>query len=354
MSTNIHRVRYGAGFAIFGATVVILTHLAGGANGIQGGYVEHPLVRLVGLVASGALVGGSLGWLAGAGPPRATISVGLASLAGIVGFVVGIVVVVALGAAVLDGNSSLLMTSGLVGSGVGWFLGAGTGLALAKDSPPPTSTESWMLRGLGLSAVLLGLVAARFETSLVGPGGLCTLYLPSLQAVTIIDAALLGLTLLITAGVVRTTPPHDPPGPKVETRFASLLGKTGMALGCILLTTVFVLALQSKAAMEAVIQRRANDRTAFSIASAASDYMDEKGAYPADLETLLASGGKIARGSFVNFVGVVPGGFCVRVGTDIGHDYGGPPYYSAVVHPRPPKARSWTDSEGWSRDSCRG
>ena len=354
VSTNMHRVRSGAGIAICGATVVILTHFAGGGYEIQSGYVEHPVVRLVSLVAWGALVGGALGWLAGASPPRASIPVGLAFLAGIAGFVVGMVIgVKALGEGLIDGNSSRLLTSALIGAGIGWSLGACTGLALARDVAPPTRTESWMLRGVGLAALLLGLVTARFEATLVGPGGLHTRFLTSLQAATVVDAAILGLTLVIAGGRVHAIPSRTPPEPRSEARFMSLLGKTGIVFGCIISTSVFVLAFQARTAVETSIQARANDRTAYSLASAASEYMSKKGMYPADLEALLAAGGKIERGSYVNFVGVVPGGFCVRIGTDIGNDYGGPPYFSVVVHPRPPKARSWTDSEGWLGDSCR-
>jgi hypothetical protein len=114
-----------------------------------------------------------------------------------------------------------------------------------------------------------------------------------------------------------------------------------------------VVALQTKAVVETGIQGKANARTADVLAAAAADYMEENGAYPADLETLLAFGGEVVDGSFVNFAAPVPSGFCVRVGTDIGRDYAGPPFYSNVVHPRPPKARSWTALEGWRSDSCR-
>jgi hypothetical protein len=158
-----------------------------------------------------------------------------------------------------------------------------------------------------------------------------------------------GVTLAIAAGTGRASSK-----PAVEPRALFRgLGRTGIVLGCVLTTIVFVVTLQTRAAVETAIQSQASARTADILAGAAADYMDEHGAYPENLEALLASGGKIVDGSFVNFAGPVPGGFCVRIGTDIGRNYAGPPFYSNVVHPRPPKAKSWTALEGWRGDSCR-
>ena len=39
------------GYAATGVAVIVVVHLAGGANGTQGGYVEHPVFRLAGLLA---------------------------------------------------------------------------------------------------------------------------------------------------------------------------------------------------------------------------------------------------------------------------------------------------------------
>lgn len=330
--------------------MAILTHLAGGENGTEGGYVEYPVLRLAGLIAFGAVVGGALGWLTGASPTRATIPLGIGFSAGSAGFVGGAAVGVnVLGAPLIDGNASLLLTSAVVGAGIGGLIGVCVGFAIARQTGRPTQRESRVLRGVGIAALLVGLLAAWFETSLVGPGGLRTRYLASLQVATIVDSAVVGITLAIAAGTGRASSE-----PTFEPRaLLRRLGRAGLVLGCLLTIIVFVVAVQTRAAVETGIQRQANARTADLLAAAAADYRDENGAYPADLEALLASGGRIVDGSFVNFAGPVPGGFCVRVGTDIGRGYAGPPFYSNVVHPRPPKARSWTALEGWAGDSCR-
>lgn len=353
MSASSRRVRSAVVFAIFGVATVILFHLAGGENGTEGGYVEHPVARLMTLVAWGALIGGALGWLAEASPLRATIPVGLAFVSGIVGFVVGVVVGVnVVGDPLIDGNTSRLLTSALIGTGVGWSIGASVGLVLARPARP-TLTESRVLRSTAFAAVLVGLAAAWFETSLIGPGGLRARYLPSLQAATIADAVLVGLILVIVAGRARATPPQPSSAREIAGAFRRRLGKAGVIVGCLLSIAVFAIALQTRAAVATAIQRGANMRTADILAAVAANYQEENGAYPADLDGLLASGGEIEDGSFVNFAGAVRGGFCVRVGTEIGGDYGGPPYSSAVVHPRPPKAHSWTAAESWVGDSCR-
>jgi hypothetical protein len=350
VSRNNRRALSAVAFAIFGAAMAILTHLAGRENGTGGGYVEHPVLRLASLIALGAVVGGALGWLTGASPARATIPLGLGFIAGSAGFVGGAAVGVnVLGAPLIDGNASLLLTSAVAGAGIGWLLGAFVGFAVARQAGRPTKRESRVLRGVGIAALLLGILAAWFQTTLVGPGGLRTRYLASLQVATIVLSALIAITLTIVARTGRA--PSEPAAePRVLIRG---LGKTGLVLGCLLSIMVLVLAVQMRATVETGIQGQANARTADILAGAAADYMDEHGVYPADLETLLASGGKVMDGSFVNFAGPVPSGFCVRVGTNIGRDYAGPPFYSNVVHPRPPKARSWTALEGWRGDTCR-
>lgn len=333
MTAHRRPLLYSIGFAIFGAGVILLTYLAGGENGTAGGYVAHPVVRLAGLVACGALVGGALGWLVGAGPARATILLGFASLAAIIGFLVGVLVYgTVLGGSFVDGNPSVLLASLLVGAGNGWFLGACAGFVLARDAVPPTKTESWVLRGLGLAALLAGGLTAWFEGALVPLRGPNRAFLGAAQAVTITDALLLGLTLVIAAGFGHDRSVRAPSGSGAPgARFVHGMGKVGVVAGCLVAIALFAMALQSKASTETFHQARSNSRTAGILADAASRYRDETGVFPADLETLLAFDGRVPHGSFVNFAGVVHGRFCVRVGTDVGLGYGVQPFYSALA-----------------------
>jgi hypothetical protein len=284
-----------------------------------------------------------LAWPSGVLPTRTTTPVGLGVLGGIVGFLAGTFVGVnVVGDALIDGNPSRLLTSALVGAGIGWVVGAAIGFANAAVSEP---TRPWMLRAVGFAAVLIGVGTAWYEQQLVGPGGLSARYLSSLRVVTIVDATAVGLTFAIAAG-------REAPRTKGGAPFLDWFGRVGVVLGAILALLVAFGAIQTRAEVLTSIRRGSNMLTAERLSTVAADYFEEHGAYPEDLDALLAAGGRVRAGSVVNFAGVVRNGFCVRVGTEVGLGYGAPPFASAVVHPRPPRAKSWTAAEAWSADTC--
>jgi hypothetical protein len=126
------------GYAATGAAVIIVVHLSGGANGTQGGYVEHPVLRLVGLGVWGALVGATIGWLVRATPSRAVLPLGLGTIVAAIGFLVGLWFAVNVqGQSVIDGNERVQLLSSLEGAGAGWVIGASVGLAFATKEPKP-------------------------------------------------------------------------------------------------------------------------------------------------------------------------------------------------------------------------
>ena len=350
MTITRHALKTSVIFAIFGAALALLGVLGDGANGAQGGYVVHPLVRSAGLVALGTLVGGGCGWLVGAGPAKATIPVGLGSLLAIAGFVAGAAVGVnALGQPLIDGNASVLITSALVGAGIGWLVGSGIGFALVADLPPPTTTQARALRSVAGAALLIGVATARFEASLVGPGGLDLRHLSGVRAVTVFDGALLALVLAL-AGGSRRWRATAPSAGRAEASVARTIGTVGLAFGCVAVAAVVVLAFQSRAAIQTSFQARVNSFTVDSLTGAARDYYEKFGEFPTGLKTLLAFDGRVASGSYVNFAGPVAGRFCVRVGTDVDGLYGVPPYYSGLAFPEP--RHSHVVQRSWVGDSC--
>jgi hypothetical protein len=239
------------------------------------------------------------------------------------------------------------LTSAIAGGGLGWSLGAGVGLAKASRSTPATRTRA-AIWGVAVAMIVLGAVAASFEGSLVGPGGLRRNSLEWLRIATLADFALVALTLVIASGAG----PGREPTPYIGT-WARRIGAFGTALGCLAAPLVVVGALETRTTVRTGIQQQASERTADSLASAAAEYHERHGDYPADLETLLAFGGHVEPGSFVIGATPVPNGFCVQVGTDVGQGFGASPYFTTVVHPRPEKAKSWTGLEGWVGSSCR-
>jgi hypothetical protein len=184
---------------------------------------------------------------------------------------------------------------------------------------------------------------------MVGPGGLRRTSLGWLQVVTVGVAAVVALTLAFAATAADRW--SDSPGPAAGV-WARRIGAIGSCLACIVAMLIVVGAVETRAEVGTAIMQAANARTANSLASAAARYHGRHGSYPSDLATLLEFGGRIETGSVVIAASTVPNGYCVRVGTDIGKSPAGPPFSTAVVHPRPPKAHSWTAAESWRGNSC--
>lgn len=285
-------------------------------------------------------------------PPRVTIPVGFGFLAAVVGLIGGTAFGVnVLGEPIIDGNPTRLLVSALIGAGAGWTLGAGIAIVPAARSSPRTTTKQRIAFGsVAIAVLLLGALTAWFEVSIVGPGGLRRTSLGWLQGVTVGVAAVVALTLVFSAtGADRRT---DSAGPAAGI-WARRIGAVGSCLACIVAVLVVVGAVETRTEVRTAVRQAANARTADSLASAAARYQERNGRYPADLQTLLDVGGRVQEGSVVIAASTVPNGYCVRVGTDTGKSPAGPPFSTAVVHPRPPKAHSWTSAESWIGNSCR-
>jgi hypothetical protein len=282
------------------------------------------------------------------------ITVGVSVIGALIGLVLGLIV----GTIVLNAAHGRADTEGqaawsLAGGGLGWVVACVISVAaFGRDVPPPDPSETWTMRAVGIAVVIVGIGAAAFERSPLDPFGVS-----AAQTLTVIDAVIVGGTLVVTAGW-RGRAARRTPGPG-RSRLNGLVD-TGVVAGCVLVILGAPIALGVRqAGMSARtdrrirIEQRANDRTSQSLANAASHYEEAHGVFPPDLATLIAAGGKLQPGSHVNFVGLVPDGFCVRVGTENGTDHGGPPYSSWVVYPKPPHQDTWAGGEGSATDTCR-
>jgi hypothetical protein len=307
------------GYAATGAAVIIVVHLSGGANGTQGGYVEHPVLRLVGLVVWGALVGATTGWLVRATPSRAVLPLGLGTIFAAIGFLVGLWFAVNVqGQSVIDGNERVQLLSSLEGAGASWVIGASVGLALATKQPKPSRADAWRTRGVALAVLLLGVLAAWWEVLgeasgrrpgyAVGAG---------IQRAWLVDAALVAVTLLVVAGIRqrRDTEPAIRDGTGA---LMNGIGRVGRGLGCFVLICGLAGAPQARRSSETPRQVRANYRTLSIVGSAASRYMEERGSVPPDLRSLRRFGAHALRGTVIASFEPYEDGVCVVVGTD--HD----------------------------------
>jgi len=307
------------GYAATGAAVIIVVHLSGGANGTQGGYVEHPVLRLVGLVVWGALVGATIGWLVRATPSRAVLPLGLGTIFAAIGFLVGLWFAVNVqGQSLIDGNERVQLLSSLEGAGAGWVIGASVGLAFATKEPKPSRADARRTRGVALAVLLLGVLAAWWEVQgqpsrrrpgyAVGAG---------IQRAYLVDAALVAVTLLVVAGIRqrRGTEPAIRDG---DGALLNGIGRVGRGLGCFVLICGLARAPQARRSSETPRQVRANYRTLSIVGSAASRYMEERGSVPPDLRALRRFGAHALPGTVIASFEPHDDGVCVVVGTD--HD----------------------------------
>jgi hypothetical protein len=306
-------------YAVIGVAVIIVVHLAGGANGTQGGYVEHPVLRIVGLLLWGTAVGATIGWLVAATPSRAVLPLGLGTIVAAIGFVIGLWFAVNVqGESVVDGNERVQLLSSLVGAGAGWVIGASVGLAIATKEPKPSRADAWRTRGVALAVLLLGVLAAWWEV-LGEPSGQRPGYAvgAGIQRAYLVDAALVAITLLIVAGIGqrRDTEPATRDGTGA---LLNGLGRVGRGLGCFVLIFGLASAPQVRRSSETPRQVRTNDRTLSIVASAAYRYMDERGSVPPDLRSLRRFGAHELPGTVIASFEPREDGVCVVVGTDHG------------------------------------
>jgi hypothetical protein len=307
------------GYAATGVAVIIVVHLAGGANGTQGGYVEHPVLRFVGLLVWGAFVGATIGWLVRATPPRAVLPLGLGTIVAAIGFVVGLWFAVNVqGQSVVDGNERVQLLSSLVAAGAGWVIGASIGLTFATKEPRPSRADAWRTRGVAIAVLLLGVLAAWWEVlgepSRQRPGYAVG---AGIQRAYLVDATLVAVTLLIVAGI----PERRGKEPAIRDGTGALLngvGRVGRGLGCFVLICGLAGAPQVRRSSETPRQVRANDRTLSIVGSAASRYMEERGSVPPDLRSLRRFGARELRGTVIASFEPHEDGVCVIVGTDHG------------------------------------
>lgn len=277
----------------------------------------------------------------------ARITIGVSLFAGLAGLVAGLVCIDAAGGRT---DTDGLVVASLVGAAIGWLIACvACVLVLRRDAPATDPSEARTIRAFAVAAIIAGLGLVGFERAPADAYAIS-----AVQMWTLIDAAIVAVTLAIVAGWRGPTDRSGARGSRLD-RLASV----GIASACVLVLLGVPAAhalrdgVASAAADErASLQARANERTASSLGGVANRYWDAHGVYPTNLAVLLAAGGKIGRGSHVNFVGVVPGGFCVRVGTEDGTGHGGPPYFSVVVYPRPPRQSSWVGGEGTDTDAC--
>jgi hypothetical protein len=306
-------------FAAIGAAIIVLVHLGGGANGTQGGYVEHPALRLVVLIASGAFVGGTIGWLVQATPSRATLPLGFGTIGAAIGFIVGLWFAVNVqGQDLLDGNPQVQELSELLGAGVGWVIGASIGLAFASEEPKPSRTDAWRTRRVAVAMLLIGFLWAWWERSNELEQGL---HVPTLAAgvpgILLLDTALVALTLLAVAGV-GTRRSDRPAGSSEGGRLIDGIGRAGMGFGCFVLISVLAAAPQARRSSETPRQVRTNYRTLYRVTNAAQRYMEKRGSVPHGLGSLRHLGARIPSGTVIASFEPLEDGVCVVVGTD--HD----------------------------------
>jgi hypothetical protein len=311
------RHRLVVGYAATGAAVIIFVHLAGGANGTQGGYVEHPVLRFVGLLVWGTFVGATIGWLVRATPSRAMLPLGLGTIVAAIGFVLGLWFAVNVqGQSVIEGNERVQLLSSLVGAGAGWVIGASVGLTFAINEPKPSRADAWRTRGVALAVLLLGVLAASWEV-LGEPSGRRPGYAvgAGIQRAYLVDAALVAVTLLVVAGI-RQRRDTEPAIRRGTGALLNGIGGVGRGLGCFVLICGLASAPQARRSSETPSQVRANYRTLSNVGSAASRYMEERGSVPPDLRSLRRFGAHELRGTVIASLEPHEDGVCVVVGTD--------------------------------------
>lgn len=254
----------------------------------------------------------------------------------------------------LPDDAEYLPFAMMIGAGAGWLGGAGLGWLAGAGARDPGATGRRLVL-LGAASVVIGALAiAIWPISAGWPDGGVTLFSAwragggqtAFEVMIVVDAALAASTFVVVSKK------HGGPGSAIPGRVAGAIGITGLLLGGLAFPVGVGLVGLAWSDAVAGQRSRAVYRTASSLEAAAGRHEARTGSFPTDLEDALAAGAKVRPGTKVEFVGVVDGSFCVRVGVDDGEGPPDDPHYSGLVHPRPPGSSTWVSSEVREGNSC--
>jgi hypothetical protein len=328
MTRHRRHVRFSLAFGAFGVVAALY-----GTGGELLDLSSHPPLSV--LAGWGALVGGTIGWIAASLPRRATFPLGVATILAAGGFLAGLAVAVhLLGQDLIDGNGNSQLATSLAGAGVGWFLGMLIGVAIAAEARSFTSREAWLLRGVGAAALAIGAWIARLMATSVGEPWLATKrYLEPAQLAVAADAVLVCITLLVVAGGRHRSEVDAVDGIAEGSLWTRGVTGAGVVLGCLVLVAVLATLPASSALHEDRRHAYVNDLALSRLNGAARRYMEVRGTYPSDLATLTA-GRPVGPESVVTVFLVTPDKLCLTIGTDLGSGEGVGPFESSALRPR--------------------
>jgi hypothetical protein len=323
MQARARQWRFALAFGVSGAVLVVFG---------RGLFLEAGPPPLL-LAAWGLVTGAVIGGIAASLPQRATFPLGIGTLLAAAGFVAGTAYAVhVLGQDLPDGNPNQLLASGLVGAGVGWSVGAALGAVMARRAARFSARQAWLVRGIGLAALPIGTTLVWLRWLSVGSQG-PTRYIGRSYAALVADALVVCLSLLLVAGGRHPATQLEQDRTRIGSRLTRCAVAFGVTMGCLVLIALLGSVLVTPRAVEHARQEQANHRTAESLIRAATRVMDRDGAYPGDVASLLAAGGKLQPGSVVTLVSGSGDRLCLTVGTDAGSGEGREPYWSASVGP---------------------
>ncbi|HUL83883.1 MAG TPA: hypothetical protein VLX89_00005, partial [Actinomycetota bacterium] len=276
LGTPEHKAETGRG----GIPLAPILAIIGAAGGYLVG-IGGPEWAFVAGVVLAWLTRSAFRWDSGtASAPR--IAIGVSSFGSLAGLAAGVIA----GSALLDATRvgtdiDGLVAASLVGAGIGWLIACvACVLVLRRDAPAADPSEARTIRAFAVGAVIAGLGLAGFERA---PADLYAI--AAVQMWTLIDAAIVAVTLAIVAGWRRQTDRSGAHGFRLD-RLASV----GIASACVLVllgvpaAQAFRDGVASPAADErASLQARANERTASSLGGVANRYWDAHGVYPTNL-----------------------------------------------------------------------
>ena len=258
------------------------------------------------------------------GASRATIVLWFASLGGLVGFVVATGLSASmLGLELPDDVPEFMPSLMMAGAGIGWVVGVGLG-GIAGYRARGAGPRVRRLANVGAAAVALGAVlivawpvrAGWPDTQVEffhawhtwgagGKGG------PAFVVITVLDALVAAATLL----VIGRDSGAENPSPR---RVAGVIGVTGLLVGGMAFVLGVALVPLAWPGDVGHLRTKAVYRTTSSLVAAVAEHEDRTGEFPATLDQVLAAGGRLRPGTQVEFLGVVDGSLCMRVGIDAG------------------------------------
>lgn len=254
----------------------------------------------------------------------------------------------------LPDHADLLPFGMLFAAGGGWLVGVGLGSIIGKEARPPGAAGRRLLF-VGASAVGLGafvIVSAPVSSGWPAGGARLFSVWGSWPGGTVALFALMVDTAVALTTFWVVSRDHDRNGSGLPGRLVGATGIAGLVLGgAALAVSMWFVALNWSSSLDHQ-KYRVVYKTTTSLANAASRRLDRTGSFPTNLDEVLSAGGKIQPGARVEFVGVVNGSFCARVGVEDGEERAGDPRYSALVHRRPKGSNSWVSLEIGQRNSC--